>query len=70
MGSRGSVYEIFENQLNKGQNLTVTDTNAKRYFMSINDATQLVIQAGAMSKGKKIYALKMDEQIKIIDLAT
>lgn len=69
MGSKGSVYEIFEQQISTTKILTLTHLEAKRYFMSINDATQLVIQAGFMNNKRNIYSLKMGDQIKIYDLA-
>ena len=64
MGSKGSVYEIFDHQISTSKILTVTHPEAKRYFMSINDATQLVIQAGFMNNDKNIYSLKMVTKLK------
>ena len=67
--SSGSVIELFREQLLKGGPLTVTDKNATRYFMTIKEATQLVIQAGSLSTGGEIFFLEMGDQININRLA-
>jgi FlaA1/EpsC-like NDP-sugar epimerase len=69
LGSSGSVIPLFKEQIRKGQNITVTDPNIVRYFMTIPEAAQLVIQAGAMGKGGDVFVLDMGEPIKILDLA-
>lgn len=70
LNSAGSVIPLFKEQITKGGPLTVTHPEATRYFMSIPEATQLVMQAGAMGKGGEIYVLDMGEPVRIIDLAT
>ena len=70
IGSSGSVIPIFLDQISKGIPITVTNKNAKRYFMSISEAVQLVINASYMNKNDvKIYALNMGEQISIYKIA-
>jgi len=70
LNSAGSVIPLFKEQIAKGGPLTVTHPEATRYFMSIPEATQLVMQAGAMGKGGEIYVLDMGEPVRIMDLAT
>ncbi len=69
LGSSGSVVPLFEQQIKNGGPVTVTDPNIIRYFMTIKEASQLVIQSGAMGKNGDIFVLDMGEQIKIIQLA-
>jgi FlaA1/EpsC-like NDP-sugar epimerase len=69
LGSSGSVIPLFENQIRQGGPITVTDKNIVRYFMTIPEAVELVIQAGAMSEGGDVFLLDMGEPIKIYDLA-
>ena len=69
LGSSGSVIPIFNEQISKGGPVTVTDKDTTRYFMTIDEAAQLVIQAGAISNGGKTYILDMGKPIKILELA-
>ncbi|MGB7328712.1 MAG: nucleoside-diphosphate sugar epimerase/dehydratase [Rubripirellula sp.] len=69
LGSAGSVVPLFQKQIRNGGPITVTDARMTRYFMSIPEAAQLVLQAGSMAKGGEIYVLDMGEPIEIMQLA-
>ncbi|MBF4227342.1 polysaccharide biosynthesis protein, partial [Vibrio anguillarum] len=69
LGSSGSVVPLFKKQIATGGPLTVTDPEITRYFMTIPEAAQLVIQAGAMGKGGDVFVLDMGESVRISDLA-
>ena len=70
LGSSGSVVPLFKEQIRRGGPVTLTHRNVTRYFMTIPEASQLVIQAGAMAKGGEVFVLDMGQPIRIYDLAT
>ncbi len=70
LGSNGSVIPIFKKQIEEGGPITVTHPEVTRFFMTIPEAVQLVLEAGAMGTGGEIFAFDMGESIRIVDLAT
>ena len=69
LGSSGSVIPIFQEQIKAGGPITITDPDMERYFMSVPEAAQLIIQAGGIGKGGETFALDMGQPIKILDIA-
>jgi FlaA1/EpsC-like NDP-sugar epimerase len=70
LASAGSVVQIFQRQIQRGGPVTVTHPEMRRYFMSIPEAVQLVLQASAMGKGSEVFVLDMGDPVRILDLAT
>ena len=69
MASNGSVITLFQKQIAKGGLVTVTDSEMTRYFMTISEAVQLILQASAMGNGGEVFILDMGEPVKVVDMA-
>lgn len=69
LGSSGSVLKIFQEQIANGAPVTVTDPNATRYFMTVEEAVGLILQSVTMSQGGEVFVLKMGSPVKIMDMA-
>jgi FlaA1/EpsC-like NDP-sugar epimerase len=69
LGSSGSAIPIFQNQINSGVSITITHPEMTRYFMSIQEASQLILQCGSFGKNGEIFLLEMGKPIKIVDMA-
>lgn len=69
LGSSGSVLKIFQEQLSKGEPISITDAEATRYFMTVEEAAGLILQASSMAAGGEIFVLKMGSPVRIMDMA-
>ena len=69
LGSNASVVPIFKQQIAKGAPVTVTDPEVERYFMSVSEAAELILQAGSVGSGEQTFVLDMGDPVKIVDLA-